>query len=253
MIIKNIKSSLFTILVCVSPLIVTIGQNKNVVLFKKIIEPVEFSGVPNLRSKTLLQKKFFPDNQGSIEFFVDPSFKAEYGFRVTHLDNGDQIIEVKQIVNWKEIKDRLETEYPFKMIPKSLSKEEREEMNRINVDNLKKRRKKAEEVIAEYKIDSKNIVINESLASLLYDTYVHLIRDYDNRGMASVTQFDGSQITLRCVVDNEVWSFLIGNSFGDMKKLIEISNDIVKDAIENADNLNQEKYVEQLEKLLTNR
>jgi hypothetical protein len=71
--------------------------------------------------------------------------------------------------------------------------------------------------------------------------------------MASVTQFDGSQITLRCVVDNEVWSFLIGNSFGDMKKLIEISNDIVTDAIENADNLNQEKYVEQLEKLLTNR
>lgn len=118
---------------------------QNTVMFKKIIEPVEFAGVHNLRNKSILQKKFFPDNNGLIEFFEAPSFRAEYGFRVVQKDKNDYALEIKQIDNWSEIKNRIDAKYPLQIPQKTFPKEKRDEMNKVYTENVQKRKQEEKE------------------------------------------------------------------------------------------------------------
>src|SRR5690554_4237750 len=111
------------------------GAFGQTVMFQKIIEPVQYVGRPNLRSKDVLQRKFFPDNNGIVEFFEVPSFSAPYGFRLIHTTDDNYILEIKQITNWQEIRNRLDAEYPFHTVPRDLPENEQEEMNRNNMEN----------------------------------------------------------------------------------------------------------------------
>jgi hypothetical protein len=230
-------------------------------MFQKIIEPVKYVGVDNLRSKDELQKKFFPDNKGAIEFLENPSFRGEYGFRMLKTDDNHYILEIKEVANWQEIKNKLDIKYPIKLINESLSQEEREKLYQINGENLRKINQSKNDVISEYIIKTTNIEIRESFANKLYDTFVYLIMNYKNKGPDFITQpdgsqmiisrvvYDGSQLTFRCIVDNEIWSLFIGKSFDEIDKLTEICNEIIADSIKNG-KINEEKYIKILNELI---
>lgn len=221
---------------------------QNTVMFKKIIEPVEFAGVHNLRSKDILQKKFFPDNNGLIEFFEAPSFRTEYGFRVVQKDTNEYVLEIKQIDNWSEIKDRTDAKYPLQIPQKTLPNDKRDEMNRVYAENVQQRRQEEKKNQTEYDILSKEISISKAFAVQLHETFIYLIKNYDNKG-PSITQFDGSQITFRCVVENELWSFTIGRAFNEIDELTYICNEIMQDSTsENA--FDECKYTQRLKKLV---
>jgi len=221
--------------------------DKNAVMFRKIIEPVEFAGVHNLRSKNNLQKKFFPDNNGLVEFFEAPSFRPEFGFRVVQRDSNLYVLEIKQIGNWQEINNRLDKEYPLQIPSKTFPKDKRDEMNRVYKKNVQLRRQEEGKNLTEYDILSKEINISKTFAVQLHNAFVYLIKNHDNRG-PSVTQFDGSQMTFRCVVENELWSFTIGKAFNKIDKLTEICNEIVQDST-SGNGINEEKYLQQLKEL----
>lgn len=87
---------IFCIIFCFFSFLCTLGQN---VMFQKIIEPIKYVGVDNLRSKDELLKKFFPDNRGAIEFLENPSFRGEYGFRMLKTDDNHYILEIKEVAN----------------------------------------------------------------------------------------------------------------------------------------------------------
>src|SRR5690554_6576629 len=205
---KNNRKILCIVLILIS-FSAAFGQTT---MFQKIIEPVQYVGSPNLRSKDVLQRKFFPDNNGIVEFFEVPSFNAPYGFRLTHTTDDHYILEIKQITNWQEIRNRLDAEYPINPVPRDLPENEREEMNRNNVENLKIRREQSKEAITEYEINSIDVNINKSLANEIYNAFILLIGNYKNRGEDYIIQpdgskmiisqvvFDGSQMTFRCVV-----------------------------------------------------
>lgn len=234
---------------------------QNAVRFQKIIEPVQFAGKPNLKSKDFLQSKFFPNNNGLIEFFEVPSFSAPYGFSLTNTTEEHYFLEIKQISNWQEIKDKLDAEYPPVVIPKALSQTERDKMIRAKAMNMKRKRQKEKEVLSEYKIETININVSKLFATKLYNTFVHLIGNYKANDDTIITLpdgsklieelvvSDGSQKTLRCIVDNEIWSFFIGESLDEMGVLTEICNKIIEDTL-NGSRLDEDKYIQLLDKLV---
>lgn len=222
--------------------------DKNAVMFRKIIEPVEFAGVHNLRSKNNLQKKFFPDNNGLVEFFEAPSFRPEFGFRVVQRDSNLYVLEIKQIGNWQEINNRLDKEYPLQIPSKTLPKEKRDTMNKIYKENAQKRIEAEKVAIQEYRIVSKEISISNSFAGWLHKAFIYSMKNYDNRGQSFI-QFDGSQITLRCIVENELWSFFTRCPIDKIAVLTDISNSIIKEAMEKRE-IDEDKYIKQLKELV---
>jgi len=237
---------------------VAFGQT---VMFQKIIEPAQYVGRPNLKSKDVLQRKFFPDNNGIVEFFEVPSFRPELGFRIVKKDDSRYVLEIKQIGNWQEIKIRLDEEYPLQIPSKTIPKEKRDEMNRVYKENTQRRSVAQREMINEYWIVTKDINISEAFSNEIYNAFVILIGNYKSKDndyviqpdgskmIISRVQFDGSQMTFRCVVENELWSFTIGKAFNKIDKLTEICNEIMQEGTR-SNNLDERKYIKQLKELV---
>ncbi len=224
------------------------SQNENAVMFKKTVEPTEHAGVQNVRSKDALQLKFFPDNTGFIEFFEAPEHRPGYGFRMIRTEDSRYLLEIKEVSNWQEIKKRIDEAFPLQIPSKTLSREERDEMNKTYKENARKRAEAWKAAIQEYKIMSKNISVSNAFANAMHGAFIYSIRNYDNRGH-SFMQFGGSQVTLRCTVENELWSFDTRSPIDKVAVLTDISNAIFKEAIEKGE-VDEDKYMKQLKELV---
>lgn len=218
--------------------------------FVKTIEPAMItSGKHNLKSKTSIQEKMFPDVNSRVEYFAEPSFSGAYGFRILKINDRAYKIEVKWISNWDEAQKKVAQEIPIKNSDKNvLDKKSKEEKEQILAYNRQQYKKRDNEVVSKYTVSSKNIYISNVLANQLYSSFMTLIRDYKNKGIPP-TILDGTNAIFRCVVYDEVWNFSIHEPSGEFGKLMEICDSMVRKAQANKIEIEEKEYLRQLLKL----
>lgn len=198
----------------------------------------------NLKSKNDLEKLFFGDFNARLEFFVEPSFHGAYGFRIVE-DSlpASYRIEVKYVCNFDEVNAQLSEEYPtirFSVEDDCDASPEKKEQ--VIQHNLAMYEKQWKERPKRYEVSTQSIPITSRLADTLYATVVAAIDNFKGIGITS-TPVDGSLVTFRCVVEDEVWTFTIHEPRGYMRNLTDICNRIVKDVEANQRQLNEDEYI----------
>ena len=219
-------------------------------VFKKTIEPAMIAhGLHNTKGKTAFQLKFFPKYNGSLEFFVDPSYKGASGFRIDSID-GAFFLDVKWITNREEVYEKVREEFPSITITKeesdTISKEEIKRRGKYNGAQLTMMHQKAFE---NFEMASKKIQIDHTLFDQLYNTTVSLIKNYTIKGIPTMSR-GGYSVIFRCVVEDEVWNYFTFNPFGVFKELTNICNQIVSDVQEDGEEIDEEKYIVLLKNLV---
>jgi hypothetical protein len=164
----------------------------------KIISNGKISRIYNLKSKTDIEKLFFGDINAMVEFFVQPSFKKPYGFRIMR-----DSLNVSYIIENKRISD-------------------------LNV---------VETVSYSVKKD----VFAEKLYSRIKSTIEHFVMKGEP---ASI--LDGSTVTFRCVVEDEVWTLTIHEPDSEIFQLPDICEQLIADI--QSKNVDESKYITLFEK-----
>jgi hypothetical protein len=225
-------------------------HDSNATIFKKNIEFNYYgSGFHNLNVKTDIERLLFPRHNSYVEFFINPSFSGSYGFCIDKSnDLNSYSLSIKQVVNWNEVHDSLQKEFPTKRIDHktlmSLSKEESREIAEYNnrIYDLSKK-----EALLRYLINTDTLFISQDLANALHNTIVDLIDKFVGKGKPATIK-DGYTATFRCVVNDEVWSFYIKMPSGKFGELTQLCNQIVEDG--KANHFNESKYLTILNDIL---
>ena len=80
-----------------------------------VLHATSVEGVDNIESKSPLEKVLFGNTNAKVEFVVEPSFEGAYGIRVIK-DSSEtsSSLEVKRIINWKEVEKQMQKTFPVK-------------------------------------------------------------------------------------------------------------------------------------------
>lgn len=196
----------------------------------------------NFRSKTDLEKIFFGDFNAKVEYFMLPPFTGAYGFRIVENPaDSSYTLEVKHIANYEEVNEEMAEKYPSIGLTlteiRDMSREEKDSIGRQNRINYRKR---DEERLKLYEIETKSVPVTSLFAETLYGKVSKTIGTVKGIGVPAIVM-DGDDITFRCVVEDEVWTLTIHVPKGDIRKLSDICEEIIKDV--EADKFEESKYI----------
>ena len=221
-----------------------------------VLHATSVEGVDNIESKSPLEKVLFGNTNAKIEFVVEPSFEGAYGIRVIK-DSSEtsSSLEVKRIINWKEVEKQMQKAFPVKGYTiqelnakiaerEKMSEEERE----LSILKSRIRNEKREkESLKRYQVHTFIIPISDLFAEKLYAKFVSFIDDFKAKELEpNLLMGDGETTVFRCIVDQEIWTLSI--PFKTEEKARELS-DLCKRIIEDAEagRFDESKYIGRLE------
>lgn len=221
-----------------------------------VLHATSVEGVDNIESKSPLEKVLFGNTNAKIEFVVEPSFEGAYGIRVIK-DSSEtsSSLEVKRIINWKEVEKQMQKAFPVKGYTiqelnakiaerEKMSEEERE----LSILKSRIRNEKREkESLKRYQVQTFIIPISDLFAEKLYAKFVSFIDDFKAKELEpNLLMGDGETTVFRCIVDQEIWTLSI--PFKTEEKARELS-DLCKRIIEDAEagRFDESKYIGSLE------
>jgi hypothetical protein len=198
-------------------------------------------GLPNVRSKTEIEKLFFRDFNAMVEFFILPSFEGAYGFRIFQDSLNNYIIENKHISNWDTVMSQLRKEYPSISIKANeLNVMTREEKDKIKYHNREMFDKQTRESFLRYKIVNQSFCVSNLFAEKLYEIVVVTIDNFVGKGEPTVIR-DGYEATFRCVVGAEVWTLTVHLPKDEILRLTDICKQLFADV--QSKNVDESKYI----------
>ena len=221
-----------------------------------VLHATSVEGVDNIESKSPLEKVLFGNTNAKIEFVVEPSFEGAYGIRVIK-DSSEtsSSLEVKRIINWKEVEKQMQKAFPVKGYTiqelnakiaerEKMSEEERE----LSILKSRIRNEKREkESLKRYQVQTFIIPISDLFAEKLYAKFVSFIDDFKAKELEpNLLMGDGETTVFRCIVDQEIWTLSI--PFKTEEKARELS-DLCKQIVEDAEagRFDGSKYIGSLE------
>ena len=221
-----------------------------------VLHATSVEGVDNIESKSPLEKVLFGNTNAKIEFVVEPSFEGAYGIRVIK-DSSEtsSSLEVKRIINWKEVEKQMQKAFPVKGYTiqelnakiaerEKMSEEERE----LSILKSRIRNEKREkESLKRYQVQTFIIPISDLFAEKLYAKFVSFIDDFKAKELEpNLLMGDGETTVFRCIVDQEIWTLSI--PFKTEEKARELS-DLCKQIVEDAEagRFDESKYIGSLE------
>ena len=221
-----------------------------------VLHATSVEGVDNIESKSPLEKVLFGNTNAKVEFVVEPSFEGAYGIRVIK-DSSEtsSSLEVKRIINWKEVEKQMQKAFPVKGYTiqelnakiaerEKMSEEERE----LSILKSRIRNEKREkESLKRYQVHTFIIPISDLFAEKLYAKFVSFIDDFKAKELEpNLLMGDGETTVFRCIVDQEIWTLSI--PFKTAEKARELS-DLCKRIIEDAEagRFDESKYIGRLE------
>ena len=221
-----------------------------------VLHATSVEGVDNIESKSPLEKVLFGNTNAKVEFVVEPSFEGAYGIRVIK-DSSEtsSSLEVKRIINWKEVEKQMQKAFPVKGYTiqelnakiaerEKMSEEERE----LSILKSRIRNEKREkESLKRYQVHTFIIPISDLFAEKLYAKFVSFIDDFKAKELEpNLLMGDGETTVFRCIVDQEIWTLSI--PFKTEEKARELS-DLCKRIIEDAEagRFDESKYIGRLE------
>ena len=221
-----------------------------------VLHATSVEGVDNIESKSPLEKVLFGNTNAKIEFVVEPSVEGAYGIRVIK-DSSEtsSSLEVKRIINWKEVEKQMQKAFPVKGYTiqelnakiaerEKMSEEERE----LSILKSRIRNEKREkESLKRYQVQTFIIPISDLFAEKLYAKFVSFIDDFKAKELEpNLLMGDGETTVFRCIVDQEIWTLSI--PFKTEEKARELS-DLCKRIIEDAEagRFDESKYIGRLE------
>ena len=221
-----------------------------------VLHATSVEGVDNIESKSPLEKVLFGNTNAKVEFVVEPSFEGAYGIRVIK-DSSEtsSSLEVKRIINWKEVEKQMQKAFPVKGYTiqelnakiaerEKMSEEERE----LSILKSRIRNEKREkESLKRYQVHTFIIPISDLFAEKLYAKFVSFIDDFKAKELEpDLLMGDGETTVFRCIVDQEIWTLSI--PFKTEEKARELS-DLCKRIIEDAEagRFDESKYIGSLE------
>ena len=221
-----------------------------------VLHATSVEGVDNIESKSPLEKVLFGNTNAKVEFVVEPSFEGAYGIRVIK-DSSEtsSSLEVKRIINWKEVEKQMQKAFPVKGYTiqelnakiaerEKMSEEERE----LSILKSRIRNEKREkESLKRYQVHTFIIPISDLFAEKLYAKFVSFIDDFKAKELEpNLLMGDGETTVFRCIVDQEIWTLSI--PFKTEEKARELS-DLCKRIIEDAEagRFDESKYIGSLE------
>ncbi len=221
-----------------------------------VLHATSVEGVDNIESKSPLEKVLFGNTNAKVEFVVEPSFEGAYGIRVIK-DSSEtsSSLEVKRIINWKEVEKQMQKAFPVKGYTiqelnakiaerEKMSEEERE----LSILKSRIRNEKREkESLKRYQVHTFIIPISDLFAEKLYAKFVSFIDDFKAKELEpDLLMGDGETTVFRCIVDQEIWTLSI--PFKTEEKARELS-DLCKQIVEDAEagRFDESKYIGSLE------
>ena len=221
-----------------------------------VLHATSVEGVDNIESKSPLEKVLFGNTNAKVEFVVEPSFEGAYGIRVIK-DSSEtsSSLEVKRIINWKEVEKQMQKAFPVKGYTiqelnakiaerEKMSEEERE----LSILKSRIRNEKREkESLKRYQVQTFIIPISDLFAEKLYAKFVSFIDDFKAKELEpNLLMGDGETTVFRCIVDQEIWTLSI--PFKTEEKARELS-DLCKQIVEDAEagRFDESKYIGPLE------
>ena len=221
-----------------------------------VLHATSVEGVDNIESKSPLEKVLFGNTNVKVEFVVEPSFEGAYGIRVIK-DSSEtsSSLEVKRIINWKEVEKQMQKAFPVKGYTiqelnakiaerEKMSEEERE----LSILKSRIRNEKREkESLKRYQVHTFIIPISDLFAEKLYAKFVSFIDDFKAKELEpNLLMGDGETTVFRCIVDQEIWTLSI--PFKTEEKARELS-DLCKQIVEDAEagRFDESKYIGSLE------
>ncbi|MQX28014.1 hypothetical protein GHJ49_10250 [Alistipes sp. dk3620] len=221
-----------------------------------VLHATSVEGVDNIESKSPLEKVLFGNTNAKVEFVVEPSFEGAYGIRVIK-DSSEtsSSLEVKRIINWKEVEKQMQKAFPVKGYTiqelnakiaerEKMSEEERE----LSILKSRIRNEKREkESLKRYQVQTFIIPISDLFAEKLYAKFVSFIDDFKAKELEpNLLMGDGETTVFRCIVDQEIWTLSI--PFKTEEKARELS-DLCKQIVEDAEagRFDESKYIGSLE------
>ena len=221
-----------------------------------VLHATSVEGVDNIESKSPLEKVLFGNTNAKIEFVVEPSVEGAYGIRVIK-DSSEtsSSLEVKRIINWKEVEKQMQKAFPVKGYTiqelnakiaerEKMSEEERE----LSILKSRIRNEKREkESLKRYQVQTFIIPISDLFAEKLYAKFVSFIDDFKAKELEpNLLMGDGETTVFRCIVDQEIWTLSI--PFKTEEKARELS-DLCKQIVEDAEagRFDESKYIGSLE------
>ena len=221
-----------------------------------VLHATSVEGVDNIESKSPLEKVLFGNTNAKVEFVVEPSFEGAFGIRVIK-DSSEtsSSLEVKRIINWKEVEKQMQKAFPVKGYTiqelnakiaerEKMSEEERE----LSILKSRIRNEKREkESLKRYQVHTFIIPISDLFAEKLYAKFVSFIDDFKAKELEpNLLMGDGETTVFRCIVDQEIWTLSI--PFKTEEKARELS-DLCKRIVEDAEagRFDESKYIGSLE------
>jgi hypothetical protein len=219
--------------------------------FLKRIEYNSISfGLPNVNSKTDIEKLFFGDYNAMVEFFVEPSFENPYGFRVVRDSLNNYIIENKRVSNWDTVRSQLSKEFPSIGINAYqihlMTKEERDKIGDHNREMFAKQRK---ESLSRYEVTNQSVCVSNLFAAKLHETVVAAIDNFVGKEEPAVIM-DGYEVTFRCVVGMEVWTLIVHLPKDEILQLTDICKQLIDDI--QSGNVDESKILQTMKDKITN-
>jgi hypothetical protein len=195
----------------------------------------------NVRNKSDLEKLFFGDVNATVEFFFEPPFEGARGFRIIQSSLGHYLLETKRISNWDEVEKELDSIFPTIAYPveKYLALTQ-EESDASGAHNEKMNAKKDEERPKRYLISSQSLPVKEEFVEKLHHAVASAIDNFAPMGQQMMI-LDGYRSTFRCVVKDVLWTLAIHEPKGEIGRLTDMCNRIMKDA--EANQLDERKYI----------
>ncbi len=221
-----------------------------------VLHATSVEGVDNIESKSPLEKVLFGNTNAKVEFVVEPSFEGAYGIRgIKDSSETSSSLEVKRIINWKEVEKQMQKAFPVKGYTiqelnakiaerEKMSEEERE----LSILKSRIRNEKREkESLKRYQVQTFIIPISDLFAEKLYAKFVSFIDDFKAKELEpNLLMGDGETTVFRCIVDQEIWTLSI--PFKTEEKARELS-DLCKRIVEDAEagRFDESKYIGSLE------
>ena len=221
-----------------------------------VLHATSVEGVDNIESKSPLEKVLFGNTNAKVEFVVEPSFEGAYGIRVIK-DSSEtsSSLEVKRIINWKEVEKQMQKAFPVKGYTiqelnakiaerEKMSEEERE----LSILKSRIRNEKREkESLKRYQVHTFIIPISDLFAEKLYAKFVSFIDDFKAKELEpNLLMGDGETTVFRCIVDQEIWTLSIPCKTEEKaRELSDLCKQIVEDA--EAGRFDESKYIGSLE------
>ncbi len=196
----------------------------------------------NLKSKTDVEKLFFGDFNGPVEFCFEPEFGAPFGFRILRMGKSYSL-EVKNIPNYEKVRQELMKKYSttgfslkqLESVPDSI-------IQKSAKHNYAMWQKQREESLILFKVETQSFPVSNQLVETLREKIAALIEHFDGNQVSWNRDY---RVTFRCVVENEVWTLSIKDELqGDALVLSDLCRQIVADA--GTSKLDESNYLEEL-------